>query len=112
MAIGVGLGFKSIARFCSGLWDYLTARVQGRTAVELERERNHGTTEMIKALPPGAELLENEPNGRSRMIRTPHPSEPLPPITHLPVIHLPVIHPPIIHPQANDQTQPKGELTE
>jgi len=61
-----GFGLESIAKCCSGLWQFLTARVNGRTAVELERERNRGTAEVIKVLPPGAELLENEPNGRLR----------------------------------------------
>jgi hypothetical protein len=41
----------------------------GRTTVELEKERDLGTMEAIKALPPGAELLENEPGRRLRVIR-------------------------------------------
>lgn len=83
------LGLKSIARFCSGMWGYLTARVNGRTAVLLEQERNHGTVEAIRALPPGAELFENEPNGRTRMIRMPHPPAPTPPIVAAAAIEAP-----------------------
>jgi hypothetical protein len=65
-------GLKSVARFCSGMWGYLTERVKGRTAVQLEQERNQATAEAIRLLPPGAELFENEPNGRTRIIRMPH----------------------------------------
>ena len=64
-------GFTGIARCCLGLWQFLTARANGRASVELERERNRGTAEAIKLLPPGAELLENEPTGRLRVIRMP-----------------------------------------
>lgn len=79
------LGLKSIAKFCSGMWDYLTARVIGRTAIEIERERNRGTTEAIRALPLGAVLVENEPGGRMRMIQMPHPP------THTPPVELPIV---------------------
>jgi len=65
-----------ITRSCGGLWRFLIARVKGRTAVELERERNLATARAITLLPPGAELLENEPCGRLRVIRIPagHPT--------------------------------------
>jgi len=64
-------GITSLARCCSGLWQYLIARVTGKTAIELERERNRATAAAIELLPPGAELLESEPGGRLRVIRIP-----------------------------------------
>jgi len=60
-----------ITRSCGGLWNFLIVRVRGQTAVELERERNRATAAVITLLPPGAELLENEPGGRLRAIRMP-----------------------------------------
>jgi len=86
------LGLKSIARFCSGMWDYLTARVTGRTVVELEKERNRGTVEDIRALPPGAELYESEPNGRTRIIRIPHTGT----AAHPPMHTSPIVIPDVI----------------
>jgi len=109
--IGSGFRFQTIVGFCSGMWSYLTARANGRTAVELERQRNLGTAEAIKALPPGAELVENEPNGRLRVIRMPDRQQ-RPPIVGLPPIQPPTIEPPVIQPQAIDQAAAKGELTE
>lgn len=111
MTIGFGFGFKSIAGFCSGMWSYLSTRANGRTAVELERERNLGTAEAIRALPPGAELLENEPDGRLRVIRMPGAQQ-HPPIVELPQTQLPEIEPPVIRPQAIDGAPTKSELTE
>jgi hypothetical protein len=58
-----------ITRRCSGLWRFLVVRAQGRAAVELERERNHATAEVIQLLPDNCELLEYEPMGRLRIIR-------------------------------------------
>jgi hypothetical protein len=60
-----------IARSDGGLWQYLTERTRGRTAIRLEQERNQATTAVIRALPPGGELLEYEPQGRLRIIRRP-----------------------------------------
>jgi hypothetical protein len=65
------LWFSGITRGCAGLWEFLTARVQARKAVELERERNSGTATALQLLPPGAELLEYERDGRLRVIRMP-----------------------------------------
>lgn len=65
---GVAAG---VTRRC-GLWRFLIARAEGRTAVALERERNRATIEVIRLLPGGCELLEYEPGGRLRVIR-PHP---------------------------------------
>ena len=53
-----------ISRRCSGLWRFLIVRAQGRVAVELERERNRATAEVIQLLPDNCELLEYEPRGR------------------------------------------------
>ncbi|WP_326615137.1 hypothetical protein OG949_40340 (plasmid) [Streptomyces scopuliridis] len=58
-----------ILRRCGGLWTYLTERVHARKEVELERERNSATAAVIQLLPPGADLFETEPNGRTRVIR-------------------------------------------
>jgi hypothetical protein len=58
-----------ITRRCSGLWRLLTVRAQGRVALELERERNRATAEVIQVLPDNCELLEYEPMGRLRIIR-------------------------------------------
>jgi hypothetical protein len=110
--IGIGLGFTSVARFCSGLWGYLTARAHGHTAVALERERNHATAEAIKALPPGAELVEHEPSGRLRVIRMPQTSDSFPAVIQLRIIQQTVIPPPVIHPPASGETRPRDELTE
>ncbi|MGW9185985.1 hypothetical protein [Streptomyces rubiginosohelvolus] len=59
----------TILRRCGGLWTYLTERVNARKEVELERERNSATAAVIPLLPPGSDLFETEPNGRTRVIR-------------------------------------------
>jgi len=58
-----------VTRRCGGLWRFLAVRAEGRTAVELERERNRATAEVIRLLPGDCELLEYEPKGRLRVIR-------------------------------------------
>ena len=58
-----------ITRRCSGLWSFLIVRARGRVAVELERERNRATAEVIQLLPDNCEVLEYEPMGRFRVIR-------------------------------------------
>jgi hypothetical protein len=63
-----------ITRRCSGLWRFLVVRAQGRVAVELERERNRATAEVIQLLPDNCELLEYEPMGRLRIIRKLRPT--------------------------------------
>lgn len=72
MSLEILGGLKSVARFCSGMWSHLTERVKARTTVLLEQERNRGTANVIRLLPPGAELFETEANGRTRIIRMPH----------------------------------------
>jgi hypothetical protein len=62
-------GITRIAQCCDGLWRFLIARAMARTAVELERERNRATAEVIRLLPIDCELLEYEPDGRLRVIR-------------------------------------------
>jgi hypothetical protein len=66
----------AVGRWCGGLWRCLTVRACGRTQVELERVRNEGTAQVIILLPPGAELFETEPGGRTRVIRMPHQAPP------------------------------------
>lgn len=56
-------------RRCGGLWRFLIARQEGRTAIELERERNRATAEALRLVSVGCELLEFERNGRLRVIR-------------------------------------------
>ena len=91
-------GFRGITRLCSGLWSYLAAKVNGRAAVALERERNLGTVEVIRALPQGAQVVVYEPNGGLRVIQMPG-SEHQAPITHMTQIQLPAIEPPVTSPQ-------------
>jgi len=62
-------GIIGATRYCSGLWQFLIVRTKGRTAIELERERNRATAAVIQLLPPHSELLEYEPQGRLRVIR-------------------------------------------
>lgn len=64
-------GIAGMTRRCGGLWRFLIARAEGRTAVELERERNRATAEVLQVLPSGCELLEYEREGRLRVIRWP-----------------------------------------
>lgn len=65
-----------ITRRCSGLWRFLIVRNQGRVALELERERNRATAEVLQVLPDNCELLEYEPTGRLRVIRKLGPTVP------------------------------------
>ncbi|MFE3687798.1 hypothetical protein ACFXPM_31850 [Streptomyces sp. NPDC059095] len=58
-----------ISRRCGGLWTFLTERANARKEIELERERNLATATVIPLLPPGTDLFESEPNGRTRVIR-------------------------------------------
>lgn len=67
-------GITRIARCCGGLWRLLIVWANGRTAVELERERNRATAEVIRLLPRDCELLEYEPDGRLRVIRRTGPA--------------------------------------
>jgi len=70
MALWGGIaGLAGVTRRCGGLWRFLIVRAKGRTAVELERERNRATAEIIQVLPSDCELLEYEPKGRLRVIR-------------------------------------------
>lgn len=72
--------WSGIARGCSGLWAFLTARTRGRARVDLERERNRGTAQAIRLLPPGAELVEGDPSGWRRAIRMPDTQPARPPV--------------------------------
>jgi hypothetical protein len=74
--MGLTFGVGAIARACSGMWQYLTARVRGRIEVDLEHARNQATAQAILLLPPGGELWETEPGGRTRIIRMPTSAEP------------------------------------
>lgn len=56
-----------------GLWSHLNVRVQSKTALEIERERNRATAEDIRVLPHGAKLFETEVGGRTRVIVMPEP---------------------------------------
>lgn len=78
-------GFRDFSGW--GMWSYLVARVNGRTAIELERERNRGTVEAVRSVPYGGELIENEPGGRLRIIRMPGCTPLVPPITDRVVVH-------------------------
>jgi hypothetical protein len=60
-----------VTRRCGGLWRFLVAREEGRTAIELERERNRATAEALRLVAEGCELLEFEREGRLRVIRRP-----------------------------------------
>jgi hypothetical protein len=72
MLLGCGLvGISRIIRRCCGMWRYLIVRAEGRTALELERERNRATVKALQLLPDGCELLEYEREGRLRVIRRP-----------------------------------------
>jgi hypothetical protein len=63
------LGITGTTRCCNGLWTFLIIKARGRTAIELEHERNVATAKAIELLPRGSELLEYEPDGRLRVIR-------------------------------------------
>ncbi len=66
---GVVVGVSGFARRCGGLWRYLIVRAQGRTSVELERERTRATAEALRSMAGDCELLEYERDGRLRVIR-------------------------------------------
>jgi hypothetical protein len=51
------------------MWRFLTARVQARQAVELERVRNEATAAVLSLLEPGTDFYESESGGRTRLIR-------------------------------------------
>lgn len=64
------LGWPTVfSRGRVGLWRFLIARDAGRTSLRLEQERNAATAAVLSLLPPGGELLESEPGGRTRLIR-------------------------------------------
>jgi len=70
-------GITSITGFtrcCNGLWRFLITRPKGRVAIELERERNRETVDVIRLLPGSCELLEYEPDGRVPVIRRSGPT--------------------------------------
>ncbi|MFJ4623031.1 hypothetical protein [Streptomyces sp. NPDC088812] len=52
-----------------GFWGYMTERTKSRTAIELERERNAATANVIPMLKPGVDFMESEEGGRTRVIR-------------------------------------------
>ncbi|MEU6379246.1 hypothetical protein [Streptomyces sp. NPDC046909] len=52
-----------------GFWEYMTERAKNRTAIELERQRNAATANVIPMLKPGVDFLETEEGGRTRVIR-------------------------------------------
>ncbi|MFI1953114.1 hypothetical protein ACH437_14895 [Streptomyces xinghaiensis] len=59
----------SLFRRDGGLWGYLTERTKSRTAIELERERNAATANVLPLLQPGTDFMETEKGGRTRVIR-------------------------------------------
>lgn len=70
MLLASGLvGIFRLPRPRSGLWEYLIVRIEGRTIMDLERERNRATARVVELLPPGGELLEYEREGRFRLVR-------------------------------------------
>ena len=74
-------GLVGVTRRCGGLWKFLIVRASGRTAMDLERERNRATAEVIRLLPGDCEFLEYEPKGRLRVIRRAGPSATMPAVT-------------------------------
>jgi hypothetical protein len=70
----VNFGMRAFVRRCAGGWHCLVEYLRGRTQVQLEQARNQGTAQAIMLLPPGAELWETGPDGRTRIIRAPQPS--------------------------------------
>lgn len=68
-------GIAGMTRRCGGLWQFLIVRATGRTAVELERERNRATAEALRLVPYDCELLEYEREGRLRVIRRSGPPQ-------------------------------------
>lgn len=78
---------QALAARGRGLWEYLMKREERRQAVEtcrenrlrdveLENARNAGTREIVEALAQGGEVLEIEPDGRSRWVRMPERARP------------------------------------
>jgi hypothetical protein len=67
-------GMRAFVHTCGGVWQCLVEHLRGRTQVRLEQARNQATAQAITLLPPGAELWETEPDGRTRIIRAPQPS--------------------------------------
>jgi hypothetical protein len=59
----------SFFRRGGGFWGYMTERTKSRTAIELERERNAATKDVIPMLKPGIDFMETEEGGRTRVIR-------------------------------------------
>nr|WP_145485517.1 MULTISPECIES: hypothetical protein [Streptomyces] len=59
----------SILRREGGFWSYLAERTRSRTTIELERERNAATINVLPLLRPGTDFLETEEGGRTRVIR-------------------------------------------
>ncbi|GAA2625367.1 hypothetical protein SMC26_18850 [Actinomadura fulvescens] len=81
---------------CFGVWRFLAVWSRGRAAVALERERNAGTAQALKLLPPGGELLEIELGGRMRLLRVPSTTD----------------HPPAPHSVLQIETQPPNPRNE
>ena len=71
-------GITGITRCFGGFWRFLIVRAKGRTAIDLERERNRATAEALRLLPGDCELLEYEPDGRLRVIRRSGLAAPVP----------------------------------
>ncbi|WP_186001655.1 hypothetical protein, partial [Streptomyces sp. IB201691-2A2] len=59
----------SFLRRGGGFWGYMTERNKSRAAIELERERNAATANVIPILKPGVDFMESEEGGRTRVIR-------------------------------------------
>jgi hypothetical protein len=109
MTFDFGLG--AIARLGSGLWGFLTERVKGCTAVAVERERNTGTVEAIKALSDGGELVDYD-SGRLRVIWRPGAQQQTP-VVGMPQVELPAIELPANSPLPPAASGPAdGAVTE
>ena len=74
-------GITGFTRCCNGLWRFLITRTKGRVAIELKRERNRATADVIRLLPGDCELVEYEPEGRLRVIRRSRPTATGPALT-------------------------------
>ncbi|MGF0320907.1 hypothetical protein [Nocardia fluminea] len=73
MSVGEWMATRWARLLGGGLWSHLNVRVQSKTALEIERERNRATAEDIRVLPHGAKLFETEVGGRTRVIVMPEP---------------------------------------
>ncbi|MFI6573999.1 hypothetical protein [Nocardia fluminea] len=73
MSFGEWMATRCVRLLGGGLWAHLNVRVQSKTALEIERERNRATAEDIRVLPHGAKLIETEVGGRTRVIVMPEP---------------------------------------